>query len=48
LEVGSLEPWKKADIIVLDARSYEHIPYHLGTNLVETVIKGGKLVYEAG
>ena len=48
LEVGSLEPWKKADIIVLDARSYEHIPYHLGTNLGETVIKGGKLVYEAG
>lgn len=48
LEVGSLEPWKKADIIVLDARSYEHIPYHIGTNLVETVIKGGKIVYEAG
>jgi len=42
--IGSLETGKKADIIVLDCPSYKFIPYHFGVNLVETVIKNGKLV----
>jgi imidazolonepropionase len=42
--VGSIETGKKADIIVLDVPNYLHVPYHFGVNLVETVVKGGKVV----
>lgn len=43
-EVGSLEEGKLADIIILDVPNYKHIPYHYGVNLVERVIKKGKVV----
>jgi imidazolonepropionase len=42
--VGSLEPGKKADIIILDCPDYRHLSYHFAMNLVETVIKSGKIV----
>ncbi len=45
---GSLEVGKQADILILDAPSHEHLCYHFGVNLVETVIKNGKVVVEAG
>ena len=45
---GSLEVGKQADILVLDAPSHEHLCYHFGVNLVDTVIKNGKVVVEAG
>lgn len=40
--VGSLEPDKQADLIVLDVPDYRHLGYRFGTNLVHTVIKKGK------
>ena len=43
-EVGSLEPGKKADILILDIPDYRHLAYHFGVNLVERVIKGGRVV----
>lgn len=43
-EVGSLEVGKMADLIVLDAPNYRHLAYHFGVNLVETVVKGGRIV----
>lgn len=43
-EVGSLEVGKKADIIILDVPNHMHIPYRFGGNLVEMVVKGGKVV----
>jgi imidazolonepropionase len=43
-EVGSLEPGKCADLVVLDAPSYPHLGYRYGTNLARTVIKSGKVV----
>ncbi|HSC71278.1 MAG TPA: imidazolonepropionase, partial [Candidatus Methylomirabilis sp.] len=46
--VGSLEVGKQADVLVLDAGSHEHLCYHFGVNLVETVVKNGKVVVEAG
>ena len=46
--VGSLEVGKQADVLILDAPSHEHLCYHFGVNLVETVIKNGKVVVEAG
>jgi imidazolonepropionase len=44
--VGSLEPGKKADILVMDVPTHDHIPYRIGTNLCTTVIKGGVVVWE--
>ncbi len=45
---GSLEVGKQADVLVLDAPSHEHLCYHFGVNLVEAVIKNGKVVAERG
>lgn len=44
-EIGSLEPGKKADLILLDIPNYKYFPYHFGVDHVETVAKGGKVVY---
>ena len=44
-KTGSLAPGKQADLLILDAHSYVHIPYEFGRNLVETVIKKGKIVW---
>ncbi|AIZ64269.1 hypothetical protein PK28_12295 [Hymenobacter sp. DG25B] len=41
--IGSLEPGKRADILVLDVADYEEIPYWLGENPVHSVIIGGVL-----
>ena len=45
---GSLEVGKQADVLILDAPNHEHLCYHFGVNLVETVIKNGKVVAEHG
>lgn len=42
--VGSLEPGKQADILVMDVPDYRHLGYRFGTNLVETVIKRGAII----
>jgi imidazolonepropionase len=42
--VGSLEPGKRADLIVIDAASRAHLVYHFGVNLVEWVVKDGAVV----
>lgn len=43
-EIGSIEEGKRADLLVVDAPSHAFIPYHFGVNLVERVIKNGKVV----
>ena len=40
-EVGSIEPGKLADLVVLDLDRYEELAYRLGVNSVRTVIKRG-------
>ncbi|MDN5374982.1 MAG: imidazolonepropionase [Thermacetogenium sp.] len=42
--VGSLEVGKKADMVIFDAPNHLYLMYRFGTNLVETVIKNGKVV----
>jgi len=42
-EVGSLEPGKAADLVVLDAPDDRHLIYHWGTNLVRHVVVGGRV-----
>lgn len=46
--VGSLEVGKQADVLILDAQNHEYLCYHFGVNLVDTVIKNGKIVVEGG
>jgi len=41
-KLGSLEPGKQADLIILDVPDYRHLGYRFGTNLVQTVIKKGQ------
>ncbi len=47
-ELGSLEPDKRADVVVLDAPNLLHLAYHYGVNPVRSVVKGGREVYRAG
>lgn len=41
--VGSLEPGKLADLLVLSVPDYRHLGYRFGTNLVRQVIKRGRV-----
>jgi len=43
--VGSLQPGKLADILILDAPDHRHLAYRFATNLVARVIKLGRQVY---
>ena len=45
---GSLEVGKQADILVMDAPGHEHLCYHFGVNLTDTVVKNGRVVVEGG
>jgi len=45
-EVGSLEVGKKADVIVLDMPNHKFLGYRFGVNLVDKVIKNGRLVVD--
>ncbi|GAB6876244.1 imidazolonepropionase [Thermaerobacter litoralis] len=42
--VGSLEPGKQADLVVIEAPSYQHLAYRLGTVPVVAVVKRGRVV----
>jgi imidazolonepropionase len=45
-EVGSLEVGKKADIIILDVPNHKFLGYHFGVNLVDKVVKNGRIVID--
>jgi imidazolonepropionase len=47
-EIGSLEAGKKADITIFNAKDYRFLGYRLGANMVETVIKNGRVVVNDG
>jgi imidazolonepropionase len=44
--IGSLDPGKQADVVILESPSYRFIPYHIGVSTVEKVIKSGTLVFD--
>lgn len=43
-EIGSIEPGKRADLVLLDAPNYLHLIYHFGVNLVSAVFRDGRRV----
>lgn len=45
-EVGSLEVGKKADVVVLNAPNHKFLGYHFGANLVDKVVKNGRVVVD--
>ncbi len=44
--LGSIEPGKQADLLVLDVPSHLHLVYELGRNPVVAVVKAGRVVLE--
>ncbi len=46
-EVGSLEPGKAADLVVLDVADYRELATGFGTNPIAAVIKRGRVVWQA-
>lgn len=45
-QIGSLEPGKKGDLLIWEVASFKEIPYHYGVNLVQKVIKNGKVAFQ--
>jgi imidazolonepropionase len=45
-EKGSIEIGKQADLLIFDMPDYRHLIYHFGVNVIEKVIKRGKIIYE--
>lgn len=41
--IGSIEPGKQADLLILSVPDYRHLGYRFGTNLVQTVVKKGRV-----
>lgn len=44
-QIGSIEPGKAADLVVLEKPQYEFLVYHTGKNIVKEVYKDGMLAY---
>jgi imidazolonepropionase len=45
-EIGSVEVGKKADILVCEIPNYHLLPYRIGSNVVQKVIKNGQIIHE--
>lgn len=43
--IGSLEPGKQADLVVIDRPSHLFLPYELGSSPVAAVVKRGRVVF---
>ncbi|HEY0426658.1 MAG TPA: imidazolonepropionase [Pyrinomonadaceae bacterium] len=43
-KVGSIEPGKQADILILDTKDYRQIAYEFGGNFVEKILKKGRVI----
>jgi imidazolonepropionase len=43
-DIGSIEPGKRADFVLIEAPNYLHLVYHFGVNLVTAVFRDGQRV----
>ena len=46
--VGSIEKHKQGDIVLIDAENWLYVIYGFGSNIVNTVIKKGRVVVSPG
>jgi len=44
--IGSIDSGKWGDVVLLEFPSYHYLPYHIGVNTVEKVVKKGNLVFD--
>jgi len=44
--IGSIDVGKQGDLVLLENPSYKFIPYHVGINTVEKVVKKGNLIFD--
>jgi imidazolonepropionase len=44
--IGSISPGKRADLVLFRIPDFRYVPYHLGGDIVEIVVKGGEVVYD--
>jgi len=42
---GSIDKGKQGDLVILEHPSYRFLPYNVGVNIVETVVKNGRTVF---
>lgn len=42
--IGSIDVGKQGDLVILEYPSYKFLPYHIGMNIVEKVIKKGRVI----
>ena len=47
-EVGTLEPGKRADLLITNVEHYQMLAFELGVPLVDQVVVDGKVVHVAG
>jgi imidazolonepropionase len=43
--VGSLEPGKEADFVILEVEDYRHLAYRFGGNLAAAVYRAGRRIW---
>ncbi len=43
-KIGSIDVGKQGDLVLLQFPSYKFLPYHVGMNIVETVVKKGEVL----
>ena len=47
-EIGSIEAGKKADIVIFNTPDYRFLGYQLGSNMVHSVVKNGRVIVDEG
>ncbi len=47
-QAGSIEPGKQADLVIWRAGTVEQLPYWVGADLVDVVVKRGRVVHRRG
>ena len=45
-KIGSIAPGKQADLVLVDVPDFRYIPYHLGGDIVRTVVKNGRVAFD--
>ena len=46
--IGSLEPGKQADLLILETSNYLNLGHRFGTDLVSMVVKKGEILFGEG
>ncbi len=46
--IGSIEPGKQADMVLLDIPNLNYLPYHYGVNHTLFTVKKGEVIYRSG